>query len=44
MSDDFGDLERNDELEEQDEVEGHIGKLGMTDDPDDEVEAHIRLD
>ena len=43
MSDDIRDLERNDELEEQDEVEGHLGKLDLDDDPDDEVEAHIRL-
>ena len=42
MSDEFTDVEQTDELEDQDEVEAH--KFAMTDDPDDEVEAHIRLD
>jgi hypothetical protein len=44
LSDDFSELEQTDGLEDENEVEGHIGKLGMTDDADDEVEAHIRLD
>jgi hypothetical protein len=43
LSDDSIDFEQTDELDEQDEVEGHIGKLGLTDESD-EVEAHIRLD
>jgi hypothetical protein len=44
LSDDFNDLEQTDELEDENEVQGHIDRPGMTDDPDDEVEAHIRLD
>ena len=45
MSDDIRDLEENEELEEQDEVEGHISKLDMSSEADDDdFEAHIRLD
>lgn len=43
MSDDIRDLEQNDELEDQDEVEGHIAKLDANEEPDDEVEAHIKF-
>lgn len=42
MSDDNRDLEETDELEEQDDVEAH--KFALTDEPDDDFEAHIRLD
>ena len=42
MSDEIRDLEQADELEEQDEVEGH--KFALTDEPEDDFEAHIRLD
>jgi hypothetical protein len=41
LSDEIRDPEQTDELEEQDEVEGH--KFAMADDPDDEVEAHVKL-
>ena len=45
MSDDIRDLDENEELEGQDEVEGHIGKLDANDETDDDdFEAHIRLD
>lgn len=43
MSDDFRDLELNEELEDQDEVEGHIMKLDNSVEPDDDFEAHIKL-
>jgi hypothetical protein len=42
LSDEISDLEETDELEEQDEVEAH--KFAMTDEPDDDFEAHIKLD
>jgi hypothetical protein len=44
VSDDIRDLEQADELEDENGVEGHIGRPGVNDDQDDEVEAHIRLD
>jgi hypothetical protein len=44
LSDDIRDLEQDDELEDQDEVEGHIAKIDANDEPDDDVEAHIKLD
>jgi hypothetical protein len=42
LSDDIRDLEENEEFEDQDEVEGH--KFAINDEPDDDFEAHIRLD
>jgi len=44
LADEIRDPEQSDELEGRDEVEGHIGRLDMNDEPDDDVEAHIRLD
>lgn len=43
MSDDIRDLEENEELDDEDEVEGH--RFAMNDEPDDDdFEAHIKLD
>jgi len=44
LSDDIRDVEKNEELEDQGEVEGHLAKLDRNAEPDDDVEAHIRLD
>jgi hypothetical protein len=41
LSEDIRDLEQNDEPEEQDEVEAH--KFALNDEPDDDFEAHIKL-
>jgi hypothetical protein len=35
--------EQNEELEAQDEVGGHIEKLDANTEPDDDVEAHIKI-
>lgn len=43
LSDDIRDLEESEELENEDEVEGHLSKLDRNAEPDDEVEAHIKL-
>jgi hypothetical protein len=42
LSDEIRDLEPNEELEDEDEVEAH--RFAMTDEPDDDFEAHIKLD
>ena len=42
MSDDIRDPEQNEALEEQDEVEGHM-RFDANSEPDDDVEAHIRI-
>jgi hypothetical protein len=42
LSDDTRDLEQNDELEDQNEVEAH--KFALNDEPEDDFEAHIKLD
>jgi hypothetical protein len=42
LSDDFEGLEQDAELEDQDEVEAH--KFALNDEPDDDFEAHIKLD
>ncbi len=43
LSDDIRDLEETEEFE-RDEVEGHISKIEMNSEADDDFEAHIKLD